>query len=70
MNTTLTIPILLKMISEEGYVPYQRAPRDFKKVRKEPNVSKEIRASKVNMRMRKQHNIKQPGFDVQRRNNQ
>ncbi len=59
----------MKMISEENYVPYQRTARSFTKEKKpkELGKGKKMQTQKVNHRMRRNHNIKQPGFDVQRR---
>jgi hypothetical protein len=65
----LTLAILMQMISEDNYVPYQRTARDFKKEKKPKDLARgqKMRTQKVNRSMRRNHNIKQPGFDVQRR---
>ena len=65
----LTMIMLMRMISEENYVPYQRSARNFTKDKKSHKTGKrqKIHVQKVNQEMRRNHNIRQPGFDVQRR---
>jgi len=65
----LTVVMLMQMISEENYVPYRRSARNFTKNKKPRDVGrrKKVHVQKVNRGMRKNHNIKQPGFDVQRK---
>lgn len=65
----LTLAVLMQMISDDDYVPYQRTAREFRKEKKPREFGKgsKMRLQKVNRGMRRNHNIKQPGFDVQRR---
>jgi hypothetical protein len=70
MNTTLTVAMIMQMM-EGDYVPYEATPRSFTKER--VHRSRSIKNKKigqsfnVNQNMRRNHNIKQPGVDVQRR---
>jgi len=67
MNT-LTIAILTQMMTGD-YVPKNHStPRTFTKAKKKRQHFKSNREPyNVNKQIRRRHNIKQPGFDVQRK---
>ena len=67
MNT-LTIAILTQMMNSEYVAVYHQTPRTFTKSKKKRQHFKSNREPyNVNKQIRRRHNIKQPGFDVQRK---
>lgn len=68
MTTALTIAMVYQMMDGD-YVPYKATPRSFTIERTRPKSIKKgtSRSFNVNRRMRRNHNIRQPGVDVQRR---